>query len=79
MRCCAECASKPHCIKPLTHSYRPQPTMNLNQLNISTRLFMLIGVLSVGLIGIGAIGLNGIAQADEAIKTVYEDRTIPMW
>ena len=52
--------------------------MHLNHLKISTRLFVLIGLLSVLLIGIGAIGLNGIAQSDASIKTVFEDRTVPL-
>ena len=50
----------------------------MNNLKISTRLVLLISLLSAMLIGIGAIGLFGIIRADDAIKTVYEDRTVPM-
>jgi methyl-accepting chemotaxis protein-1 (serine sensor receptor) len=52
--------------------------MNLNHLKISTRLVILISVLSVMLIAIGGIGLFGISQTNDALKTVYEDRTVPM-
>jgi methyl-accepting chemotaxis protein len=50
----------------------------MNNLKISTRLLILIGLLSVLLILIGGIGLFGISKSDDALKTVYEDRTIPM-
>ncbi|MHB8949113.1 MAG: methyl-accepting chemotaxis protein [Rhodoferax sp.] len=50
----------------------------MNNLKISTRLVLLISLLSVMLIGVGAIGLFGISQANNALKTVYEDRTVPM-
>jgi methyl-accepting chemotaxis protein len=49
----------------------------VNKLKISTRLSLLIGILSVLLMAIGAIGLFGIGKSNEALKTVYEDRTIP--
>jgi hypothetical protein len=48
----------------------------MNNLKISTRLVMLIGILSMLLIGIGGIGLVGISQSNDALKTVYEDRTV---
>ena len=50
----------------------------MSKLKISTRLTLLIGILSVLLIGIGAIGLYGISKSNDALKTVFEDRTIPM-
>ncbi|NMM19555.1 MAG: HAMP domain-containing protein [Rhodoferax sp.] len=50
----------------------------MNNLKISTRLIMLIGILSVLLSAIGGIGLLGISQSNEALKTVYEDRTIAL-
>jgi hypothetical protein len=52
--------------------------MNLGHLKISTRLVILISVLSVTLIGIGCIGLYGINQANGALRRVVEDRTVPM-
>ena len=50
----------------------------MNSLKISTRLLILISVQSLLLIGIGAIGLFGISKSNDALKTVFEDRTIPM-
>ena len=50
----------------------------MNNLKISTRLTMLISILSVLLMAIGSIGLIGISKSNDALKTVYEDRTVPM-
>ena len=50
----------------------------MNQFRISTRLFMLIGVMSLLLIALGSIGLFGIARSNDALRSVYEDRTVPM-
>src|SRR5450830_934389 len=50
----------------------------MNNFKISTRLIFLIGLLSVLLIAIGSIGLAGISQSNEALRSVYEDRTVPM-
>jgi methyl-accepting chemotaxis protein-1 (serine sensor receptor) len=50
----------------------------MTNLKISTRLIALLGVLSALLIVIGGIGLYGIGQSNDALKTVYEDRTAPM-
>lgn len=50
----------------------------MNNFKISTRLMLLIGLLSALLVAIGAIGLFGISQSNAALQTVYEDRTIPM-
>ena len=49
----------------------------MNKLKISTRIVILIGLLSALLIAIGSIGLLGISKSNAALKTVYEDRTIP--
>jgi len=49
----------------------------VNNLKISTRLMMLIGVLSALLVAIGGLGLFGISQSNGALKSVYEDRTVP--
>ncbi|MBK9572967.1 MAG: Tar ligand binding domain-containing protein [Rhodoferax sp.] len=49
----------------------------MNNLKISTRLGLLIGIMSVLLIGIGSIGLFGIARSNQALQSVYEDRTVP--
>jgi methyl-accepting chemotaxis protein-1 (serine sensor receptor) len=50
----------------------------MNNLKISTRLLMLIGIMSILLTGIGMVGLFGISHSNAALKTVYEDRTVPM-
>ena len=49
----------------------------MNNLKVSTRLMMLIGALSALLVAIGGLGLFGIGQSNEAMKSVYEDRTVP--
>jgi methyl-accepting chemotaxis protein-1 (serine sensor receptor) len=50
----------------------------MNQFKISTRLIVLIGLLSVMLTGIGLLGLYGIGQSNAGLRSVYEDRTIPL-
>jgi methyl-accepting chemotaxis protein-1 (serine sensor receptor) len=50
----------------------------VNQLKISTRIFMLTGLLAVLLVAIGSIGLFGIEKSNAALKTVYEDRTVAL-
>jgi len=49
----------------------------MNNLKISTRITMLISVLSVLLVAIGSLGLFGISKSNDALQTVYEDRTVP--
>jgi methyl-accepting chemotaxis protein-1 (serine sensor receptor) len=50
----------------------------MNNLKISTRLLLLLSIFSVLLIAIGAMGLIGIVRSNEALHTVYVDRTLPM-
>ncbi|MFM9917003.1 MAG: methyl-accepting chemotaxis protein [Rhizobacter sp.] len=50
----------------------------MNQLKVSTRLLLLNGTLSLLLIVIGAIGLWGINDANQSLKTVNEDRVVPL-
>ncbi len=50
----------------------------MNKLKISTRLTLLIGILSLLLVSIGGIGLIGIRNSNAGLQTVYEDRTMPM-
>jgi methyl-accepting chemotaxis protein-1 (serine sensor receptor) len=50
----------------------------MNQLKISTRLGILIGVLSALLLAIGALGLFGINRSNNSLKTVYEDRVVAL-
>lgn len=47
-------------------------------LTIKSRLTFVIGLLSVLLVGIGLFGLYGMSKANDGLRTVYEDRTIPM-
>lgn len=50
----------------------------MNNLKISSRLLILIGLLAVLLATIGSYGLYGIQQSNAALKTVYEDRTVAL-
>jgi methyl-accepting chemotaxis protein len=65
-------------IKPANGIVQPaRRTLTMNQLKISTRLMILIGLLSVLLVGIGGLGLFAIGQSNDALKSVFEDRTVP--
>ena len=50
----------------------------LKNLKIGTRLFSLVGFLTVLLIGIGALGFGSARSTNDSLKTVYEDRTVCM-
>jgi methyl-accepting chemotaxis protein len=50
----------------------------VKNLKISSQLSLLVGVLSVMLLGIGLIGLWGMSRSNAALKSVYEDRTVPI-
>jgi methyl-accepting chemotaxis protein-1 (serine sensor receptor) len=52
--------------------------MNLRHLKISIRLVMPISVLWSMLISIGGFGPFFISQTNTPLKSVYEDRTVPM-
>ncbi len=47
-------------------------------MKISTRLMLLVGLMSALLIGIGSLGLYGIAASNAALQTVYDDRLVPL-
>ena len=49
----------------------------MNNLKISTRLVLLIGVLCSLLVAMGGLGLYGIDQSNTALQSVYADRTVP--
>ena len=49
----------------------------MHHLKVSTRLFLLIGVLLALMVGIGTLGLWGMSRADASLRSVYEDRTVP--
>jgi methyl-accepting chemotaxis protein len=48
----------------------------MNNFKISTRLMLLVGMLSLLLACIGGIGLAGISRANDAVRSVYEVRTV---
>jgi methyl-accepting chemotaxis protein-1 (serine sensor receptor) len=50
----------------------------LNHLKISTRLFMMLGAMSVLLVAGAAMGLYGISRANAALEDVYERSTVPV-
>ncbi len=45
---------------------------------IKSRFLSLVGLLCVFMLIIGAAGLYGMSKANEGLRTVYEDRTVPM-
>jgi methyl-accepting chemotaxis protein len=47
-------------------------------LTIKSRLINVIGLLSILMVLIGGMGLQGMGKANEGLRTVYEDRTMPM-
>ena len=49
-----------------------------NDFNIKSRLNTIIGLLLVLLLVIGGIGLFGMSKSKEGLRTVYEDRTLPI-
>ena len=46
-------------------------------MRVFTRLALLGGILSALLLVAGGMGLYGLAATNEALRTVYEDRTVP--
>ncbi len=50
----------------------------MNKLKISTRLLLLLAILSTLLVVIGSVGLFGISRSNAALQTVYADRTVPL-
>ncbi|MEQ1659228.1 MAG: Tar ligand binding domain-containing protein, partial [Hylemonella sp.] len=50
----------------------------MNNLKISTRLTLLVSVLVLLLLIVGFIGIRGMGNTNDGLKTVYEDRTVPM-
>ncbi|MEI7843710.1 MAG: methyl-accepting chemotaxis protein [Gallionellaceae bacterium] len=50
----------------------------LKNASVKTRVLLAIGALSVMLVATGAEGLLGMGKANEGLKMVYEDSTIPM-
>ena len=62
----------------LPHVFLPAASrLRLNHLRISTRLALLLGLLGVLLVAVGGVGLVGLSRTGEALRSVYEDRTLP--
>ena len=49
----------------------------MNNLKVSTRLMLLIGVLSALLVLVGGFGLYGTGRSSESLKTVYDNSLVP--
>lgn len=47
-------------------------------MKISTRLILLVGVMSMLILGVGLLGLRGMGGSNDGLKTVYEDRTVAL-
>lgn len=50
----------------------------MNNLKISTRITILLGIMMLLLAAVGALGLKGVSESNAGLKTVYEDRTVSM-
>jgi len=50
----------------------------MNNLKISVRLAVLVGVLTLLMFVVGFIGINGMNRTNASLKTVYEDRTVAL-
>jgi len=50
----------------------------LKNITIKSLLLFVMGLLSLLLIGTGGLGLFSLDATDQSIKTVYEDRTVPL-
>lgn len=50
----------------------------LNNLTIKSRLILVMGLMSLLAVTLGILGLTGMKKANEGLRTVYEDRTVPM-
>ena len=50
----------------------------MKNLKISVRLYMLIALMSTIMLILGLFGLRGLDQTNAGLKTVYEDRTVPL-
>ena len=45
---------------------------------IGVRLMVLVVAQAVGLVAIGALGLRGMAQSEDGLETIYQDRVVPL-
>ena len=49
----------------------------LNRFTIKSRLIVLVGFAAISMLVIGIMGMQSMSNAEESLKTVYEDRLIP--
>ncbi|MDO8465196.1 MAG: methyl-accepting chemotaxis protein [Gallionella sp.] len=47
-------------------------------INIKSRLTIVIAILSVSLLAIGGMGIMGMSKANEGLRTVYDNSVVPM-
>lgn len=50
----------------------------MSRISIKQQIILLVALLTAGLLAIGWIGVKGMADAEHALNTVYEDRVVPM-
>jgi methyl-accepting chemotaxis protein len=50
----------------------------MNSLRVSTRLAITLALAALLLLAVGAMGAWGIRSANESLKTVYDDRVVPL-
>ncbi|MGZ5059088.1 MAG: methyl-accepting chemotaxis protein [Methylobacter sp.] len=50
----------------------------LNNFTIKTRLFLLVGLMSVVMLTLTSLNLYTLHQTNQSLETVYDDRTIPL-
>ena len=52
--------------------------LSMNHLSVNIRLFLLVGLLSLVSIVVGVMGLKGMSDTVGGLRTVYEDRVVPL-
>ena len=50
----------------------------MNQLKISTRILLMLSVLAALLVFVGLLGLYGMSQTNDRMRSIYEDRAVPL-
>ncbi len=50
----------------------------MNNLSVNIRLFLLVGLLSLVSVIVGVMGLRGMSETVGGLRTVYEDRVVPL-
>ena len=50
----------------------------MNKLSVNLRLFLLVALLSTVSVVVGLMGLKGMSESVSGLRTVYEDRVVPL-